>query len=345
MVDQKKYEEDKLETCGGWGAKIGAGHLSEMLSQLPKNHDDQLLVGYDSADDAAVYRISDDVAAIQTLDFFPPVVDDPYLFGQIAATNALSDVYAMGGRVATAMNIVGYPRNKSFADLEKIMQGGAEKVQEAGGVLAGGHSIHNDSVLYGLSVMGLVSPERILQNNQPQAGDVLFLTKKLGVGIITSAHNKGECSQTAFDEAVESMRTLNRYAAEVMEDFPISSCTDVTGFGFLGHLMEMVEANLTAKIDASAVPYIEEALECAKKGIRTGGAGRNLNHFGKDILIKAEDALLADILYDPQTSGGLLISLSQNKAKEFMASLEAAGVSAWQVGHFVERDSHAIIVE
>lgn len=316
-----------------------------MLSKLPKNHDDQLLVGYDSADDAAVYRVSDDLAAIQTLDFFPPVVDDPYLFGQIAATNALSDVYAMGGRVATAMNIVGYPRNKSFSDLDKIMQGGAEKVLEAGGVLAGGHSIHNDSVLYGLSVMGLVSPSRILQNNQPHSGDVLVLTKKLGVGIITSAHNKGECSSAAFDEAVESMCTLNKYAAEVMENFPISSCTDVTGFGFLGHLMEMVEENVTAIIDSRAIPYIEEAYDCANKGIRTGGASRNFNHFGKDVLLKTEDRLLTDILYDPQTSGGLLISLPQDKAEAFMASLKEARVPAWQVGHFVEREDYAIVVE
>lgn len=343
MAKDKQHE---LQTCGGWGAKIGAGQLSDLLSKLPKKYDPNLIIGYDSQDDAAIYQVSEDVAVIQTLDFFPPVVSDPYLFGQIAAANALSDVYAMGGKVATAMNIVGYPRGQSFDDLEKIMQGGAEKVQEAGGVLAGGHSIHNDSTLYGLSVMGLVHPDHVKANNAPRVGDVLIMTKKLGIGIITSANNSGKAKPEAFEEACQYMKTLNKYGVEAMEGFDVSSITDITGFGLLGHLTEMVENNVTAVINSEAVPYIEDAYRCCGElGILPGGAAKNWDHFGEQITFQDVDPVLQNILFDPQTSGGLMISVSPDDAEAFLENLHKNNVTATIVGEIVDREDHAIIVK
>lgn len=226
---------------GGCTAKLGPDLLSHVLAKLPKGEkDSNLLVGYDSSDDAAVYRISDDTAIVQTLDFFPPMVDDPYTFGQIAAANALSDIYAMGGTVKSALNIVCFPEKMDLNILGKIMQGGADKVIEAGGTLAGGHSIADSDVKYGLSVMGTVHPKHIYSNNTGQPSDVLILTKKLGVGLVCNANRVGEAPLGAIEDAVNSMTTLNRAASEISHSFEIHACTDVTGFSFLGHLSEML---------------------------------------------------------------------------------------------------------
>ena len=232
------------------------------MSKLPKcKYDPNLLIGFDSADDAAVYKVSDEIAVVQTVDFFPPMVDDPYTFGKIAATNALSDVYAMGGEVKTAMNIVCFPQNWDINMLGEILRGGSEKVIEAGGVLVGGHSINDVDVKYGLSVMGLVHPDKIYANNGGHPGDKLIITKRLGVGIISTAHRVGEATQEAMDQAVESMTSLNKYAAQCCKKYDIHGCTDITGFGFLGHLHEMVDGKLSCKVYADQLPVFPEALE------------------------------------------------------------------------------------
>ena len=250
-------EEEKIIFCksGGCTAKLGAGVLEHILEKLPKGEKDpNLLVGYDSKDDASVYRLTDDLAMVQTLDFFPPVVEDPYTFGKIAAANALSDIYAMGGEVRTALNIVCFPEQMDLNVLGEIMRGGAEKVQEAGGSLSGGHSIADDSVKYGLSVTGTVHPDRIWQNNTGRVGDLLILTKPLGTGILCAAHRVGEENPGGFQKAVESMMTLNKYASETARKYNIHACTDVTGFSFLGHLHEMMESGVSCHIWADQIP-------------------------------------------------------------------------------------------
>ena len=230
---------DGLFICGGCNAKIGPGELGDILNGLPKQTDENLLVGFDSADDAAVYRLSDELALIQTLDFFPTMVSDPHLFGHIAATNAMSDVFAMGGDVMTAMNIVCWPEEKPYEMLKEILLGGQEKVREAGGILVGGHSIHDSLPKYGLAVSGRVHPDQIYRNDTCQEGDSLILTKPLGTGIVTTAYSAGEMAEEAFQKAVKSMTTLNVYASRILRQFTVHACTDVTGFGLLGHLDEM----------------------------------------------------------------------------------------------------------
>ena len=245
----EQQKDEKIIFCKGGGctAKLGAGILSRVLERLPKGPaDENLLIGYDSKDDAAVYRISDDTAIVQTLDFFPPMVDDPYTFGKIAAANALSDIYAMGGEVKTALNIVCFPESMDLNVLGEIMRGGSEKVIEAGGTLVGGHSIADADVKYGLSVMGTVHPDKIYPNNQGRPGDKLILTKKLGVGIVCTANRVKEASDAAMEQAVASMTMLNKSASHICHSYEIHACTDVTGFGFLGHLHEMMDGKLSA---------------------------------------------------------------------------------------------------
>lgn len=266
---------------GGCTAKLGPDLLSHVLDKLPRGEKDpNLLIGYDSKDDAAVYRVSDEVAVVQTLDFFPPMLDDPYLFGQIAATNALSDIYAMGGTVKTALNIVCFPEQMDLNILGKIMQGGAEKVIEAGGTLAGGHSIMDNDVKYGLSVTGVVHPDHIYGNNQGQPSDVLILTKKLGVGLVCNANRVGLAPEGAMEEAAASMTTLNKKAAEISHHYEIHACTDVTGFGFLGHLSEMINEEISAEIDSISIPVIRGAIHCAEEFLLTAAARETGTHVG-----------------------------------------------------------------
>lgn len=330
---------------GGCTAKLGAGVLSRVLSMLPRGpYDENLLIGYDSKDDAAVYRLTDDVAVVQTLDFFPPMVDDPYTFGQIAATNALSDIFAMGGEVKTALNIVCFPEDMSLNVLGEIMRGGAEKVIEAGGTLAGGHSIADDSVKYGLSVTGIVHPEHIYSNNGGQPGDVLVLTKKLGVGIICTANRIGEASAEAMQEAITSMTTLNKKAAEISKFYRVHACTDVTGFGFLGHLHEMMDGRHSCCIHASQVPVMQEALHYAEEFYLTAAAQKNRNHVESYVTFDGVSFAMEEVLYDPQTSGGLLLAVHPEDVHNMVQKMQESGLPAAIVGKITEKSETEIYV-
>ena len=325
---------------------MGPGVLSHVLSKLPKcKYDPDLLIGFDSADDAAVYRVSDEIAVVQTVDFFPPMVDDPYTFGKIAATNALSDVYAMGGEVKTAMNIVCFPQNWDINMLGEILRGGSEKVIEAGGVLVGGHSINDVDVKYGLSVMGLVHPDKIYANNGGHPGDKLIITKRLGVGIISSAHRVGEATQEAMDKAIESMTLLNKYAAQCCKKYDIHGCTDITGFGFLGHLHEMVDGKLSCKVYADRLPVFPEALEYADEFLLTAVAQQNRNHVGRHVKFDEDISFaMQEVMFDPQSSGGLLIVLPAEQAENLLADIQALGIPAAIVGEMMEPGQKEIIV-
>lgn len=330
---------------GGCTAKLGAGVLAHVLERLPKGTADKnLLIGYDSRDDAAVYQVSDDVAIVQTLDFFPPMVDDPYTFGKIAAANALSDVYAMGGDVRTALNIVCFPEDMDLNILGEIMRGGSEKVQEAGGTLAGGHSIADDSVKYGLSVTGVVHPGRIYPNNQGRPGDVLILTKKLGAGIICTANRIQEASKAAMEEAVKSMTTLNRRASEICRNYEIHACTDVTGFGFLGHLHEMMDGKSSCEIFADKVPVMQEALHYADEFFLTAAGQKNRNYLEGYVQFDGISFAMEEVLFDPQTSGGLLIAVQPAQAEKLLGELQKEGLPAAIVGKIREKTSAEIYV-
>jgi selenide,water dikinase len=338
--------EEKITFCQGGGctAKLGPGALDKVLKQIPKVRDENLLVGYDSADDAAVYKISDDIAIVQTLDFFPPMVEDPYVFGQIAAANALSDIYAMGGDVKTALNIVCFPEKMDLNILGQILLGGSEKVAEAGGVLAGGHSIVDEGVKYGLSVTGTIHPDKVYQNNGCKSGDKLILTKPLGVGIVMTASRIGQASKEAVEQAVKSMTTLNKYASEIVRKYEIHGCTDITGFGFLAHLCEMLEDHHSAIIDAKQIPILPMAEEYAEEFYITAAAQRNRNHVGEKVLFENYSFAMEEILFDPQTSGGLLVSIALENAKQALEELQSLGMNCAIVGEIVSRQEKSIIV-
>lgn len=330
---------------GGCTAKLGAGILSHILERLPKqNFDKNLMVGFDAKDDAAVYKLTDDIAFVQTLDFFPPMVEDPYTFGQIAAANALSDIYAMGGEVKTALNIVCFPQSSDLNILGEIMRGGLEKVKEAGGVLAGGHSIDDTDVKYGLSVTGIVNPKKIYSNNTGKPGDRLILTKRLGVGIICTAARIGEADENTLNEAVDSMRTLNKYACDISKKYDIHACTDITGFGFLGHLMEMMGDDKSYEIYAKQIPVFEAAKALADEFLITAGGQRNRNHVGENVIFEDVPFAMEEILFDPQTSGGLLLAVGEEEADALLNELKEAGMPAAIVGEIKERENKAIKV-
>lgn len=330
---------------GGCTAKLGAGILSRVLERLPKfDRDPALLIGYDSKDDAAVYKLTDEVAVVQTLDFFPPMVDDPYTFGQIAATNALSDIWAMGGQVKTALNIVCFPEKSDLNILGEMMRGGAEKVAEAGGVLAGGHSIADSDVKYGLSVMGIVHPDHIYANNTPQTGDCLVLTKRLGVGILCTANRVGEASAEAMEAAIASMTTLNKYAAQCCRAYEVHACTDVTGFSFLGHLHEMMDGAHSCRIEAGAVPVFSEALRHADEFLLTAAGQRNRNHTGPFVRFENVPFAMEEVLFDPQTSGGLLVALPKEQTAALVEDLRRDGAPAAVVGEVTDSEDIEIRV-
>lgn len=304
------------------------------MSGLPKAADPNLLVGYDSSDDAAVYKVSDDVAMIQTVDFFPPVVDDPYTFGQIAATNALSDVYAMGGKPTLAMNLLAFPSCLPVEAVGDILAGGASKVMEAGAVIAGGHSIEDQEPKYGLCVTGLVHPGAILTNSGAKEGDILVLTKALGTGILSTAAKAELLEEADYKHMVELMTTLNKYAAQAVGPISLSACTDVTGFGLVGHVKEMAEGSgHTIELWAGQVPIVPKALELARDGIIPAGAYRNMDFAAADTL---EDSAVPrevlDCLYDPQTAGGLLLSVPEAQLSALLTRMADAGVPAAAVG-------------
>ena len=322
---------------------MGPEALGAILSGLPKTYSENLLIGYDSSDDAAVYKLTDDLAIVQTLDFFTPVVEEPYLFGKIAAANALSDVYAMGGEVKVALNIVGFPETMDMSILGEILRGGAEKVAEAGGVLSGGHSINDDSPKYGLSVTGTVHPDKILANNNCKVGDKIILTKPIGVGIVMTAWRLGQGKESGYLQAVKSMETLNKYAADVMKNYNVNACTDVTGFGLLGHLGEMIPEGMTAVLNSSEVPYIEGAYDLAKEFYITGSGQKNANFMDGKILMGDVDFALTELLYDPQTSGGLLISLPGEEADGMLSELRSSGIDAREIAEIRKYSGYAIV--
>jgi selenide,water dikinase len=310
--------QEKILFCQGGGctAKLGPGALNKVLSKIPKVYDENLLVGYENADDAAVYKISDDIAIVQTLDFFPPMVEDPYLFGQIAAANALSDIYAMGGEVKTALNIVCFPEKMDLNILGQILLGGSEKVAEAGGVLAGGHSIVDEGVKYGLSVTGTIHPDKVYQNNGCKTGDKLILTKPLGVGIVMTAERMEQASKDAVEQAIKSMTMLNKYSSQIVRKYEMHGCTDVTGFGFLAHLCEMLEDHHSAIINTTQIPTIPMAKEYADEFYITAAGQRNRNHVGERVTFEECSFAMEEILFDPQTSGGLLVSIASMHASQ-----------------------------
>ena len=310
--------------------------------------DENVIVGLDRADDAGVYKISDDMALIQTVDFFTPIVDDPYWFGQIAAANALSDVYAMGGTPKTAMNLVAFPiKQMDIAVLRQIIQGGLDKLTEAEVVLIGGHSIEDKELKYGLSITGVVHPERVLTKKDLRAGDRLILTKPLGTGIVNTVIKAGMASADLVDQVTHLMASLNRDAARIMSNFNITACTDVTGFGLLGHLAEMVcGSSMSVRVFSDQVPVIAQALEFASMGLIPAGAYKN-REFRESTIDFAEtvERSLQDVLVDPQTSGGLLISVSTNQAAELITALKDTGVGdAAEIGEVLNDPEEKIWV-
>lgn len=340
-------KDEKIVFCTGGGctAKLGAGVLSRILEKLPRGEKDpNLLVGYDSRDDAAVYRVTEDLALVQTVDFFPPMVDDPYTFGQIAAANALSDVYAMGGEVKTALNLVCFPENMDLNVLGEILRGGAEKVAEAGGILAGGHSIADTGVKYGLSVTGLVDPQHLYANDAGQPGDKLLLTKALGVGLLCTANRVGEAAPEHMAAAISSMTTLNKTAAEISRRYTVHAATDVTGFSFLGHLHEMMGGKLSCKINARAVPVLPGAEKAADDFLYTAAGQRNRNHTGPFVRFEGVPFAMEEVLFDPQTSGGLLLAVDPAEASALEKELQSAGLPAKIVGEIVPRTETEITV-
>lgn len=307
---------------------------------------ENLIVGIETSDDAAVYKINDDIATIQTLDFFTPVVDDPYTFGQIAAANSLSDVYAMGGKPTVAMNIVCFPNCLNIDVLGEILKGGADKVIEAGAVIIGGHSVSDDEPKYGLSVMGLVHPEKILKNYGSKIGDILILTKPLGTGILTTAIKAEMASKDAYNEGVKVMSTLNKYAGEIITKYNITACTDVTGFSLMGHSYEMASASeVTFKIFKDKLPIINSVEEYAKMGLVPAGTYNNRNYLNGKYELNNVDDFICDILFDPQTSGGLLISISKEEGIKLFEELEKLDLKTAIIGEVIEFNDKHIIVE
>ncbi|MBQ6153913.1 MAG: selenide, water dikinase SelD [Ruminococcus sp.] len=331
MNDQIKLT--KLANCAGCGAKVGAGVLAKLLDGLQVRKDENLLVGFDKSDDASVYKVTDDLALVQTVDFFPPIADDPYTFGAIAATNALSDVYAMGGEPKLALNIMAVPKDLPKEAVHQILRGGYEKAYEAGAIITGGHSILDDEPKYGLAVTGFVHPDKVLTNSGAKVGDALLLTKPLGIGILTTAAKADLVSEDMMAYAIELMTTLNKSARDAMVKYRVHACTDVTGFALLGHSCEMAQgSDVEIHIDVDAIDLIPDALEFARSGILPEGMYRNRN-FAEAYVDPGEVELAKqDMLYDPQTSGGLLIAVHPDDADALFEKLKEAVPSAQRIG-------------
>jgi selenide,water dikinase len=307
------------------------------LHELPKFKNSDMLVGTETGDDAGVYRLRPDLAIVNTVDFFTPIVDDPYIFGQNSAANSLSDVYAMGGDPKTCMNIVCFPKGKMDIEiLGEILKGGADKVKESGAVIIGGHSIIDEEIKYGMAVTGVIHPDKIFRNVGVQEGDVLILTKPLGTGIITTALKKGKASEESVGEAVKSMITLNAAASLVARKHPVHACSDVTGFGILGHALGMASGSgVTLVIESAKMPLLRRAASLAEKGYITGGCKRNREYLNDKMAIdKSIREGLVEVALDPQTSGGLLIAVAKRHAAKLLEDLHNAGVAhATEVGY------------
>ncbi len=365
--------------AGGCASKLSPAILDKVLGRLPRQHDPNVLVGFDHADDAGVYKISPDTALVQTVDFFTPIVDDPYTFGQIAATNALSDVYAMGGRPVTALAHVCFPANGDLEVLEQILAGGLSKMMEASCTVVGGHSIRDEETKFGYSVTGLIDPGRIFTNGGAQPGDRLLFTKSLGTGVISTAIKQGSARQSWIEAATRSMTTLNKTAAEVVAAFgattdhvgagvppaqaeqssaalverpttndqrPIHSLTDVTGFGLIGHAREIALAsNVSLRFRVNQIPLLEGALDCIRAGNIPGGLKNNRDF--AECVVGYEEGIpeeLRTILFDPQTAGGLLIAVAPEHSPALIRDLKAAGVPAVEIGEVLERTKPLVTI-
>ena len=290
-----------------------------------------MIVGMETSDDAGVFRLRPDLAIVNTVDFFTPIVDDPYVFGQIAATNALSDIYAMGAEPRTAMNIVCFPKGKmDIRVLGEVLKGGAEKVQEAGAVVVGGHSIIDEEIKYGMAITGVIHPDKVIRNVGVQEGDALILTKPLGTGIISTALKKGKASKESVQASVASMITLNDTASKIMRNYPVHACSDITGYGLLGHALEMASgSSVTLILESAKLPILHRAPRLAEKGYLTGGCKRNRDYLKDKITVdKSIREGLVEVAFDPQTSGGLLIAVAQKYAAKLVDELQANGVKA-----------------
>ena len=323
----------KLAKCAGCGAKVGAGVLAQLLEGIRVHSDPNLLVGFEKSDDASVYRVSDELALVQTVDFFPPIADDPYTFGQIAATNALSDVYAMGGEPKLCLNIMAIPENMPREAVHALLRGGYDKVYEAGALITGGHSILDDEPKYGLAVTGFVHPDRVLTNAGAKPGDVLFLTKPIGIGVLTTAGKVGLLSEDDQALCIKLMTTLNKAARDVMVKYRVHACTDVTGFGLMGHGSELAQgSDVQLVIRTADVPVLDHALDFARDGILPAGMYRN-RAFAESTVDAGETPLaLQDIFYDPQTAGGLLLAVDPADADALERELLAALPYARRIG-------------
>ena len=311
-----------------------------MLGKLPKQTDPNVLIGFDTADDAGVYLLTPELALVQTVDFFTPIVDDPYTFGQVAAANSLSDVYAMGGRPISALSIVGFPNTgRDVEILEQILQGGLAKMQEAGCAVIGGHSIGDDEIKFGYAVTGLVNPKRILSNSAARPGDRLVLTKRIGTGIISTALKNNRASESAARAATESMCALNRAASEVALEFEVHAATDITGFGLLGHAREMAAGSkVSLVIDANRVEFLPEATEYSRQGHIPGGLKRNVEFISGCVeFSNGVPEEIRNLLYDPQTSGGLLLSVAASDAPKLLQALRAKHIPAQEIGEVIEK--------
>jgi selenide, water dikinase len=332
----------ELTDCGGCAAKLGADLLADALSGLGAEAtaagDDALIAGLNPPDDAAVYRITDNFAVIGTLDFFPPLVDDPWTYGEIAATNALSDVFAMGGRVLFALSIAAFPEELPRDVLAAIFGGASAKVREAGGTLAGGHTIRDPEPKYGLAVIGAVHPDRLLRKGGAAPGDVLLLTKPLGTGLLVSGSRQGRTAPADLAAAVTGMCRLNRDASEALVAGGVRAATDVTGFGLLGHGLEMARASGTRFVfEAGALPALDGAIALAEAGVETGGAAHNRRFVRPELTVaEAVPASLVTLAHDPQTSGGLLAALPLDALADVEADLDRRSVPHWRIGRVTD---------
>lgn len=337
----------KLASCAGCGAKMGAGTLAKMLEGFKSHSDPRLIVGYDKSDDASVYVLNEDTALIQTTDFFPPIVDDPYLYGKIAATNALSDVYAMGGEPKLALNILCAAESMADETIRQILRGGYDAAYDAGAIITGGHTIRGAEPIYGLAVSGFVHPQKVLTNSNARPGDVLILTKPLGVGIITTGAKADMVDQAVMERIYNQMATLNKTARDIMVQYDVHSCTDVTGFALLGHSFEMAQgSNCTIHIQAENVPYHPEALELASMGFIPAGAYRNREYAQAGVAVRGNiSRAMEDILYDPQTSGGLLFAIAAKEAESCLSQLRRSIPEAAIIGYVTEKEDACIILE
>ncbi len=342
---EQEIKLTKLAKCAGCGAKVGAGVLAKLLDGIKVHRDENLLVGFDKSDDASVYKLTDELAIVQTVDFFPPIADDPYTFGQIAATNALSDVYAMGGEPKLALNIMCVPKDMPKEAVHQMLRGGYDKVYEAGALITGGHSILDDEPKYGLCVTGFVHPDRVLTNSGAKVGDVLLFTKPIGIGILTTAAKADMASEEGKALALRMMTTLNKSARDAMVKYRVHACTDVTGFGMLGHLCEMAQgSDVTAELNVDAVELIPEALELARMGILPEGMYRN-REFAQSMVDAGETELAKqDMLYDPQTAGGLLIAVDPADADALFEELKTCVPSAQRIGTVLPYDGKSRIL-